>query len=360
LLAVTPEVSLSEARIQLKFLEACKYNLQLQDNSRILILFDSTSDAIVRMIKAAIARSHYDVEFFFLGSQRPYRTIPEGMEEKARGVDAVIGLYSYDDHDDWHMLELEFRMNVISLMQTMPLRYAHAPGLSQDMLANGSFQCNFKRMAEDAEAILKALEEARSIRITSRRGTDFRIELTSGMKFETDAVIVPPGLETPGKTGNWPPGEVWVESYEKKEGVGSVPVRISSRGRLVCDLCVGGITATVNPEAPISIDVDSDGWLKSYDSPDPRFRRIREDWTVDAAKWKVRPYTQELGIGLNTRARVGTGNLLEDEKATGTCHVAVGSYRSHTDFLIDKPTLKVTYRNSSVKSIMKDGKLDLV
>ncbi|MGA3406633.1 MAG: hypothetical protein ABSD49_12945 [Candidatus Bathyarchaeia archaeon] len=351
---------MSEARIQSKFLEACKYNLQLSDNSRILILFDSTSDAIVKMIKPAIAQSHYRVEFLALGSKRPYKAIPEEITKKAKDVDAVIGVYNYGDHDDWSLSELEFRMNIIDLMQNMPIRYAHAPGLSADMLANGSFQCDFKKMAEDAEAFLRALDGAHLIHVTSPRGTDFHLELASRMKFETDAVIVPPGVETPGKTGNWPPGEVWVESYEKVERVGSVPVRIDSHGRIVSDICVGGITATVDPKQPITIVVKSDGWLESYDSPDVRFKRVKDNWTADAAKWKVQPYTQELGIGFNDRARIGTGNLLEDEKAKGTCHVAIGSYRSHTDFLIDRPTIKVTYMNGSVKAIMVDGKLRMV
>jgi len=347
----------SESKIQSKFLEACKYNLQLHDDSRILVFYDNTSENILEIIKPAIEQSHFKTELFALGANRPYRTIPEELKQKTRGVDAVIGFYNYDNHDDWHMSELEFRMNIIGFMQSLPIGYAHAPGLSVDMLENGSFQCDYEAMAEEAKALLRMLEGARLIRVTSHRGTDFHLELASRMRFETDAVIMPPGMETPGKMGNWPPGEVWIESYENTAKLDNVPVRINSEGRIVCDICVGGITATVDPKKAITIDVGADGWLKSYSSPDPRFIRIKDDWAVDAAKWNVQPYTQELGIGLNDKARIGTGNLLEDEKAKGTCHVAVGSYRSHTDFLIDRPTIKITYENSSTRSIMIDGKL---
>jgi hypothetical protein len=122
---------------------------------------------------------------------------------------------------------------------------------------------------------------------------------------------------------------------------------------------VGGITAKVDPNRPITIDMGEAGWLKSYDSPDARFARVSDDWAVDAAKWNVQPYTQELGIGLNGSARVGTGNMLEDEKAQGTCHIAIGSYRSHTDFLIERPTINVTYSDGSKKSIIINGKLQM-
>jgi len=202
----------TEFKIQSKFIEACKYNLQLHDGSRVLIFYDNTSESIVEIIKPAVEQSNFKTEFFALGSERPYRTIPEELKAKARGVDAAIGLYSYDDHDDWSISELEFRMNIISFMQSLPIGYAHAPGLSVDMLENGSFQCDFKAIAENAKALLRVLEGARSVHITSHRGTDFHLELSSRMKFETDAIIVPPGADTPGKTGNWPPGEVWVES----------------------------------------------------------------------------------------------------------------------------------------------------
>ncbi|MFT4326928.1 MAG: aminopeptidase, partial [Candidatus Woesearchaeota archaeon] len=67
----------------------------------------------------------------------------------------------------------------------------------------------------------------------------------------------------------------------------------------------------------------------------------------------------ELGIGTNPNA-ILTGNVLEDEKVLGTCHIALGndlSYNGtnnvpiHLDGIILKPTITV-----DGKIIMKDGK----
>jgi leucyl aminopeptidase (aminopeptidase T) len=71
----------------------------------------------------------------------------------------------------------------------------------------------------------------------------------------------------------------------------------------------------------------------------------------------------ELGIGLNKNAKI-VGNMLEDEKVYGTCHIAIGSNYDddakaliHLDGLIKAPTITVKYEDGSEKTIMKDGEV---
>ena len=68
----------------------------------------------------------------------------------------------------------------------------------------------------------------------------------------------------------------------------------------------------------------------------------------------------EVGIGLNRKAKV-TGIVLEDEKAYGTCHIALGNNIGfggkvdvplHIDCVIKKPTIFL-----DDKIIMKKGRL---
>ncbi|MCK4520976.1 MAG: aminopeptidase, partial [Nanoarchaeota archaeon] len=68
----------------------------------------------------------------------------------------------------------------------------------------------------------------------------------------------------------------------------------------------------------------------------------------------------ELGIGTNNKAKI-TGNILEDEKAMGTAHIALGNNKSyegkidvpiHVDGVFFKPTIIV-----DDKKIMENGKL---
>ena len=77
----------------------------------------------------------------------------------------------------------------------------------------------------------------------------------------------------------------------------------------------------------------------------------------------------ELGIGINPGARI-TGNMLEDEKALGTAHIAFGNNADfpgggknnsqiHRDFLFYRPAIEVKYVDGSKKVVMKNGKIVL-
>jgi leucyl aminopeptidase (aminopeptidase T) len=65
---------------------------------------------------------------------------------------------------------------------------------------------------------------------------------------------------------------------------------------------------------------------------------------------------EEVGVGLNEKARI-TGNMLEDEKIKGTCHLAPGNIRCHVDLLINKPTISICYSDGSMKEIIRNGDL---
>ena len=75
----------------------------------------------------------------------------------------------------------------------------------------------------------------------------------------------------------------------------------------------------------------------------------------------------ELGIGINPKACI-TGNMLEDEKALGTAHLAFGNNsdfpgggnnnsKIHRDYLFYRPTIDVLYNNSLRRKIMDKGLL---
>jgi len=71
----------------------------------------------------------------------------------------------------------------------------------------------------------------------------------------------------------------------------------------------------------------------------------------------------ELGIGLNPAARI-VGNMLEDEKAFRTCHIALGSNYdndaealTHLDGLIKEPTITVHYSSGRERLVLEEGTL---
>ncbi|RLF74917.1 MAG: peptidase M17, partial [Thermoplasmata archaeon] len=71
----------------------------------------------------------------------------------------------------------------------------------------------------------------------------------------------------------------------------------------------------------------------------------------------------ELGIGLNPKAEI-VGNMLEDEKAFRTCHIAIGSNYDndapaliHLDGLIKEPTLVLFLEGGEERTLMDSGEL---
>ena len=128
-----------------------------------------------------------------------------------------------------------------------------------------------------------------------------------------------------------------------------------ANGRLVCDVTVGGYTGKINPEKPITVKF-RDGVLTDFKSEDRTLDSIKEDIVTSQIRYGLPTVLEEVGIGLNDKARI-TGNMLEDEKIRGTCHLAPGNVRCHVDMLVDKPTITVCYINGTTKEIIRNGDL---
>jgi len=228
------------------------------------------------------------------------------------------------------------------------------------MAINGPLQCNYKKMAEEADKILQKLQNTKKLHITSLGGTNIEVEVGKQVKFDTDCIIVPPNVYgKPGKFGNLPVGEVWSQKGEViqvvnnetgKEESQHYPVKQVANGRLVCDIAVGGYRGKINPEKPITVQF-RDGVLTDFKCEDRTLDSIKEDIVASQIKYGLPTVLEEVGIGLNEKARI-TGNMLEDEKIRGTCHLAPGNVRCHVDMLVDKPTITVSYIDGATKEIL--------
>ena len=129
-------------------------------------------------------------------------------------------------------------------------------------------------------------------------------------------------------------------------------------GTLVCDSTIGDLGKV---SSPVTIEVAA-GRIASISAEDAQLvARIEELTSIDEQASIV----GELGIGINPAARV-TGNLLEDEKAVGTVHVAFGNNtemggentsRTHRDFLMIRPTLSMEFEDGRTEDIIRDGRL---
>ena len=138
----------------------------------------------------------------------------------------------------------------------------------------------------------------------------------------------------------------------------AAPLETEANGIIVFDASIGDIGLLRHP---VKVSVQK-GRITNFESDDKELvKRITELTDIDEDAKVI----GELGIGINPGARI-TGNMLEDEKALGTAHIAFGNNadfpgggknnsKIHRDFLFYKPTIEVSYAEGKSKLLMKHG-----
>ena len=210
-------------------------------------------------------------------------------------------------------------------------RIASMPGITIDMMKR-ALNVDFNKIKYINEKLINKLKNKNKIEITTKKGTDIEFNL-KGRKWISDDGI----YRNRDAFGNLPAGEIFI-----------APVEGKTNGVILSDANVskGGIEN-------IRIGV-KDGFIYSIQGKDiaNQFKKL--------LKSKLYKNVAELGIGTNYKAKI-TGNVLEDEKVFGTCHIAFGNNKHfggkidvpfHKDFVIKNPTI---YAEDVL--IMKSGKL---
>lgn len=216
------------------------------------------------------------------------------------------------------------------------VRIATLPGISEDCMIR-TLNADYKKIAYLTMKLNKILDEGKEAHVTTPAGTDITLPI-EGMKGHPDTGLV----HNPGDMSNLPAGEAYL-----------APVEGASQGVIVVDGSMAGVGLL--KESVIKIVV-KDGYAEE----------ISGDREADRLKELLRPFGRsarniaELGIGTNYMAQI-TGLVLEDEKAIGTVHIALGdnismggsiNVPSHLDGILKNPTLKI-----DGKLIMKDGEI---
>ena len=348
-----------------KLEEFMKHCQKLKAHDTYLIV-NRNSPTLAKVAQIAAENCGLSIKKINLAADKPYKNFPKKLIKLLRQdtPKAGMGLFDYTLNPDWNLKEVGARIELLhQTIEQVPISWAHSPGITLDMAINGPLQCNYKKMAEEANKILQKLQNAKKIYITAPGGTDIEVEVPKQVKFDTDCVIVPPNVYgKPGKFGNLPVGEVWSQKGEiiqvlnketGKEESQHYPVKQVANGRLVCDVTAGGHTGKINPEKPITVQF-RDGVLTKFECEDRALDSIKEDIATSQKRYGLPTVLEEVGIGLNEKARV-TGNMLEDEKIRGTCHLAPGNIRCHVDMLVDKPTITVSNIDGTAKEIIRNG-----
>jgi len=354
-----------DSKIQRKFSEAIQYSLQPPVRSNFLII-NRNADELAELAASAAQDLGLEVSMFYLSDQGPYKSFPSRLKKRiASGrYPRAMGFFSYpdDDVDNVGQKETPARVDLIyNVIKKTPMGYMHAPGIDRDMALHGAVQCNYKKMIEKSKKMLGTLKGVKSLHVNAPSGTDLDVGMPSDVVFETDCIAVPPDTYgNPGKMHNLPIGEVC--ALKRKEvGVAGkkvdYPVKLIGNGTIVCDVCADHIEKLVEPDKPIRVEL-KDGVVIYSHSDDEAFSPVFDEWAKRELEYKLPTVLEEIGIGINDKAR-RSKKLLETEKLAGTVHFAPGHVKSHADFIVDKPTVVITYEDDIKRTIMENGVLIL-
>lgn len=259
----------------------------------------------------------------------------------SRSADIYITLFRESEK------ETPFRISIINLISKhRKYRLGHCPGITMDMLTEGALalsEAEHREIYSKAQRLMTMLASTDRVRVTSPNGTDVSFR-AMGREFFTETRFD----WTTYKWGNLPTGEVIC-----------APIEDSLKGKIVCDLSIGGIGQI---SSPLTITVKA-GRAEQFDCADAVVKqRVEKALSVDDQARVV----GEFAFGLNKKARL-SANFLEAEKVGNTIHFAFGhnedfpggknTSATHMDFLVSKPTVVVTSTSGQDKTVMRDGVL---
>lgn len=204
-------------------------------------------------------------------------------------------------------------------------RVGTMPGITEDIMIR-TMRADYNRISRLTEKITEILSEGKIAYLTSSLGTNLRIPINGIQAISSDGLV-----RESGEFGNLPSGESYIMPVEgETEGFYFVDGSIAEVGLI--------------QEKPIKITIKKGIAVKIEGGKEAQqFEQI-----VNNVGEKARNLA-ELGIGTNYMAKI-RGTALEDEKALGTIHLALGNNVTmggtvnvafHVDCIIRNPTLKI-------------------
>jgi len=313
--------------------------LNMQPNEPILVITDEGSLPIAEAFSTGGTELEGQVKMYQLPEdKRPFQELPEDLPEvlnHCREGGIIINLIQANS------AETPFRIKLIKSELQTKARVGHAPGITINMMTEGPMSADYVKIAEKVSYLMDQFKNAKKVNITAPGGTDIELYIEN-RKFETDVEI------KQGTMGNLPAGEIWCAPEEDK-----------ANGLIVCDGSIGDVGNVISP---LKIEVREGKIVALESESQDLVDEVKELTSVD----EMAAIVGELGIGLNPRARL-TGNMLEDEKAGKTAHIAFGNNdtmpsgkntsSTHRDFLFYNPTFMVEYQDGSSKMIISKGEV---
>ncbi len=297
--------------------------LGLKEGEQFLLVTDEPKLEIARAVASAAASRGAEVTtYLMVESLRPIVGPTRLFDSLIRQADAT--LYMLDARAE----EKPFRAHMVA--QGTRGRICMMPGITRDMMER-LVDVDLARMRELTAKVIQTITDAERVRVTCPKGTEVTFSVR-GRKWLADVGR----LSDPHVHGNLPAGEAF-----------TCPVEETFTGQVI----LASIDDKVGPGRIVFregrvVEAEGDGVRAILDL-------VGED--------ESGRIIGEFGIGTNEGARV-CPNMLEAEKAYGTCHFAIGdsyglgknSSPHHYDMLVERVSIEADGR-----FLVKDGEFVL-
>ncbi len=308
-------------RLYLAAEKAIKYALKLRKGENFLLVTDKQKMGIAEALAYWAKEIGAEVTTYLMTETlRPITKPTKLFENLIRSADVTLYLL------EGRIEEKPFRGFMVKEGSTYG-RICMMPGITKNMMER-LVSIDYIELDNLGKRLIEGLNNAEEITVENKLGTNFSFSV-KGRKWENDNG----DISTKGKHGNLPAGEIY-----------TAPVEESFNGKLVISL--------IDDKLGMGVMEFKNGKLYKWNGKG--ISDVVKTMGDDQTGFMV----GEFGIGTNRWAKI-CPNMLEAEKAWGTCHVAIGdSYglginksKFHYDCLIEKVSIKV-----KGKYIVKNGK----
>lgn len=295
--------------------------IELQRGEKLLVVVDEPLD-LARNALLAEAATIDPAElwsFTFPNASRPLAAYPPALLNLMTQVDAIILLLASMNPAQELPAWNEGKAAIVRGMAR-----AGIGAFIDESILDLEMSADYEQIAAFTSSLAERLRGSSTAHVTTALGTDLRLSL-AGREWRTDTGI----LRGRGVLGNLPAGEIYI-----------APVEDSAEGVLVIDKCLPGLLLA----EPVRMTFAAGKVTQVEGGAGAAFLRSAFGQHGDAAR-----VIAELGMGTNPRARL-QGNIITDEKALGTIHVAVGRNdffgganvaTTHIDGVVGQPTLAI-------------------
>ena len=297
-----------------------KRSLGIEKSDKVLIITDNKKLKIAKKFYKSLKKVSNNVSILIKGIGKYHGEEPsKKVSNKMKNNDVVIAVTTHS------LTHTNARRNACK----KGVRIVTMPGFTEKMLP--TLKTDTMKMLKTGKKLSKLLKKTKTVRITTQYGTDISFSV-KGRFIDIDAGI----FNKPGDFGNMPSGEV---STSPKEGTTNGIIVINSMEDFVKP------NTTVYVEKGRAVDIiDKKSKLAKI------FKKVKNSTNI-----------AEFGIGLNPKAKI-IGNILQDEKAFGTCHIAFGNNKSykgkvyskvHLDAILFQPTIWFDKKKIMIKGKLK-------